>query len=531
MLKRPLPKTAPQHLRSTSTSTNSSRRDSSLQKVWAEDYYADDYAGALENRFEQTSAPSPPAPAVLTTRPFSRSIPSSSEEEYPVQRSLTALLPFRPRADTQTSPQRSPVRDRYDFDIMSTTGDKDRAIRVTEKSKGGISSWFSGSSAPVSVGIPPTDDDSTPPASPTSESSTRPTLARIDSSLGAQSKPGSRFPFFGPKPPPTPKTVQIPAAMGDEFISLDIESALFPSGAPSDRDPFSPASFKNLLMNAEGLLFKLQTAYKIRTLSLHEITAEKEEKTEQLEESEMRVKHLKMQLEDMGHKLQAQDLSIAELSCDLAREKQARAAEKEAREKSIALVKFSREEMGMMAAQPQDEDLGISIARQQQWRKSTLSAYTNTEGESDVDDDMSGGGESVFSRSISPTIIDSSATSIMTLESTPELMQASFGRVVPNQNPPSGRPKPTAQASTFQKILKGISASEQPQAANTNEETGGIGLENGCNNCRGKDTSVAWDAVGLLRAENKGLKDRVEELEVAVDDAMNVCTSLGLRRE
>jgi hypothetical protein len=56
-----------------------------------------------------------------------------------------------------------------------------------------------------------------------------------------------------------------------------------------------------------------------------------------------------------------------------------------------------------------------------------------------------------------------------------------------------------------------------------------IGMgETGCENCRGKDASVAWDAVGLLRAENKGLKDRVGTLEGAVEGALDLVVGLRL---
>ena len=58
---------------------------------------------------------------------------------------------------------------------------------------------------------------------------------------------------------------------------------------------------------------------------------------------------------------------------------------------------------------------------------------------------------------------------------------------------------------------------------------GGIGSgETGCENCRGKDSSVAWDAVGLLRAENKGLKDRVGALESVVEGALDLVGRLRL---
>ena len=129
----------------------------------------------------------------------------------------------------------------------------------------------------------------------------------------------------------------------DEFLTLDVTSALFPSGEPSAQDPFSPAAFKNLLMNAEGLLLKLQTAYKLRTLSLHEISAEKEAMSEELEEAETRAKCLKSQLDDMAHQMSMKDASIADLAAELAAEKQARAEEKLAREQSIALEMLRHE--------------------------------------------------------------------------------------------------------------------------------------------------------------------------------------------
>ena len=39
---------------------------------------------------------------------------------------------------------------------------------------------------------------------------------------------------------------------------------------------------------------------------------------------------------------------------------------------------------------------------------------------------------------------------------------------------------------------------------------------------------MAWDTVGLLRAENRGLKERVGELEGCVEGALDLCSGLGL---
>ena len=98
-------------------------------------------------------------------------------------------------------------------------------------------------------------------------------------------------------------------------------------------------------MNAEGLLLKLQTAYKLRTLSLHELSAEREAMRDQLEEAETRAQSLRAQLEDMAQKVSEQDRAMEDLVRQLAVEKQARVQEKEAREKSIALVKTNKEDV------------------------------------------------------------------------------------------------------------------------------------------------------------------------------------------
>lgn len=214
------------------------------------------------------------------------------------------------------------------------------------------------------------------------------------------------------------------------------------------------------------------------------------------------------------------------MATELEQEKQARALEKEAREKSIALVQAkarnsrrSYQERSEISA----EDLGISNAKSPASLRWRGSADLSTEGESDTESD------SVFSRCRSPAF---TTGSISTMDSTPELGQAEFARMVPNTNPPSQRPKvPLQQKSTFQKFLQGTGIApivvEKPE-----DEFGGIGMGiDGCSNCRGKDASVAWDTVGLLRAENKGLKDQVGVLEGGVESALSLCYGYGDRHD
>ena len=579
--------------------------NSSLQKVWAEDYFdAGDYSADFESH---GSIKLPPA-ATLTTRPYSRSITLSAEEDAcPArqkrthQRSLTALLPFRaPRTRTNsTSPQRSPTKEksREDVDFMPTlTGDRDGTIRVADKSKGGLASWFTGSSAPVSVGIQVGDQESLSPPTmssrdgsperPPAKLQKRPTVTTLESSVSyaptktpaSNTTSTSRFNFFSSPKTPIQKTIQLPQSSldSDEFLTLDITSALFPSNSPGAQDPFSPAAFKNLLTNAEGLLLKLQTAYKLQTLSLHELSSTHSALTDELDEAETRAQCLRSQLEDMASKVSEQDRTIEELVSQLATEKQARSEEKEARQRSIALMTSSRLEMDALHKRSscsehehEHEDLGISnaegrrdvhISGRKKWRYSSAGSELST-----TESDAESGPESVFSRSRSPTLTTSSATSTMTTESAmPEILQASFARMVAVPHSPSRayaqaqgthplslnttqRPMVVERASTFQKILRGMATSSATAISPTStsmppsEEQrerererdvvddmfSGIGMgDSGCKNCRGRDASVAWDAVGLLRMENRGLKDRVGTLEGAVEGALDLCGGL-----
>ena len=549
------------HRRTLSSISHS--RNSSLQKVWAEDYLdAVECTGEFEGTPESIT---PPPAATLTTRPFPRSIPFSEDEEaYPArqtrthQRSLTALLPFRAThwRSNSTSPQRSPAKEKsqQEADFMPTlTGDKDGTIRVADRSKG-LSSWFSGSSAPVPVGIQVGEQKLSSPSTmssrdgspeqPTAKLQKRPTLSTLHSSTTLNNSTpikhtaatASRFNFFSSPKTPNQKTIQLPQSSleNDEFLTIDITSALFPNSSAQSQDPFSPSAFKNLLLNAEGLLQKLQTAYKLRTLSLHELSSTHSAVIDELEEAETRTQCLRSQLEDMASKVSEQDRTISDLVTQLAIEKQARAEEKEARERSIQLVKENRLEMEASKNRSSccsHEDLGISNGNRdrEKWRQS---------GGSEMSSDAESGHESVFSRSRSPTLM-SSAASILTTESTPEVLQANFGRVVPHPNSPNSksshttpRPKLVDRPSTFQKILRGVPTSSEPERErDVVDDMFGMGIGmggSGCENCRGKDASVAWDAVGLLRAENRGLKDRVGSLETAVEGALDLCGGLRL---
>ncbi|PQE19549.1 chromosome segregation SMC common bacterial type protein [Rutstroemia sp. NJR-2017a BVV2] len=536
------------HRRTHSSTRDTSRPNSPLKKVqlWAEEYHADRLSGESNRTSIDESIPLPPHPTpTLPSRSFSRNLPLQSDEEstssrtsHTHQRSntLTQLLPFgsAPRRNSQLSiaSTASPSKEEIEWEYMASfTGDKDRQTKVADKAKGGIGSWFGGSSAPAATGAPAPDQEEKTSKMASRDPSPHPKLERkrtlpvLEVNNAPPPKPSgsSVFHFFSPKH--SPKTVQLPAELNaDEYLTLDIQASLFPSGQV---DPFSPAAFKNLLANAEGLLQKLQTAYKLRTIEYHELRAEKEAQAEELEEAEMRAKHLKLQLQDMVKKMNEQDTAIEDMVMQLATEKQTRVEESERIEKRIQEFVARNEEekrasccsgLGVVGG---DDELGIAKSK---WRKSAGSGSTSTDlSESDADQDAdddaaSGGGESVFSRSRSPTL---TVSTVMTRDSTPDVPQVTvFGggarqreKMDVTSNPIVKKP----QASALQKIL--------------GRATGGSagvvgGIETGCANCRGQGASMAWDTVGLLRVENKGLKDRVGELEVAVEGALDLCGGL-----
>jgi hypothetical protein len=93
----------------------------------------------------------------------------------------------------------------------------------------------------------------------------------------------------------------------DPLFNLDIESALFPDGPA---DPLDPASFITLLHNATSLIETLQTAYKARTTALNDIRADYAAQTDELDESETRARHWKMQLSDMSLRMADTETSL-----------------------------------------------------------------------------------------------------------------------------------------------------------------------------------------------------------------------------
>lgn len=429
---------------------------------------------------------------------------------------------------------------------MPYTGDGRNNGRTPESQRGGgLISWLSGSAgAANALGLHAPNGASKDGTTPPETTPTRPRRSATGASNTAASDAttpkstmttASRFMSalssrFNPSTPTSPTPGDGDGDddhAHDELYHLNIEAALFPRGSPTpDRDPFSPSAFKNLHMNATGLLAKLQTAYRAQAAALRDLRAVRSAEADEREEAETRARHLKMQLEDLARQAQERERLVQALAGELE-------AERRAREEAERLVAAAVASGNRPSAVPPSEgasmvseDLGVDEDRRRRGRnrkswKSGASCDGDTD-EEEEDGNESAESESVFSRCRSPSTLPVPATQVFTAASDVPRVKDVMG--TPQPGKPSGvgggsanvtpKQKSGQQMSAFQKILKGISG----------EDAGA----NGCANCQGQDASVAWDTVSLLRDENRHLKRRVGELEGAVEGALDLVNGIGL---
>ena len=404
---------------------------------------------------------------------------SAEELAWPITGSPT--MPYtgdsRPRASPGSSPaSRMPPR---------------TALRSSPSAEG-LSAPTVGSSDVTPARLPTAHPDGVSP-SPTAVSPGGSRFSLFTSSI-------SRIKGFtsttAPQPPPD-----------DNLLDLEIESALFPAGLPSDRDAFSPASFKNLQMTATGLLHRFQSAYQYRTAELRVVQAEREAQSDEKEEAETRMRHLKMQLEGMAQKAAEHEAAMRSLMEELSREKKMRMEERASMAHGNVLLEGSTV----------SEDLGVEDDQQRKkWRVSVGTAKSELSFETDEE---SMEGASVFSRSRSPTI----ATSVSEVSYSPVETPLPQGKLVLFGPPGPQRPPPRPslpQMTAFQRLFQGSTSESR-----TKDDASG---PSSCRNCEGQEARAAWDTVDLLKSENKGLKERVGELEAGVDMALDVVRGIGL---
>ncbi|MCJ1371575.1 hypothetical protein MMC20_002793 [Loxospora ochrophaea] len=401
----------------------------------------------------------------------------------------------------EQSPQASPTKEKRSFLSASCEDNVESSKLEARSSK--VSGWFNGESNPVNLSLLPSPAKETadPLAdmSPASRPQSPQKLQR-SSTLNPLSKPAaptaSRFSFFSGKTSQT-KAQASPIDTDDELLKLDTKTALQPNGP---EDPFSPSSFRNLLQNADGLLSKMQSAYRERTSALKEMIVEKQAQSEELDEAETRAKHLKMQLDEMALKVAEQDNVIMNLVNELAQERQLRQEEEVARKRSVRLVESS--EIHQVGRSGQS-----SFKSQSGRRVSKASTVSDSGFESDGESPT----ESLFSKCDigSPTVSISTA-SCSTLPTTPNHLSI-----------------PTNTLNSLPALRHGLK-----QLVASNKHASSVppnhSVPSSCANCNGIKASEAWDVVGILQEENRAWKDRVGQLETDLDGCLDVLNGLRL---
>lgn len=321
------------------------------------------------------------------------------------------------------------------------------------------------------------------------------------SHLRKNSAPGTgRFSFFGLRRPAEQK-LDFPEPADDEFLNLDISAAL----SSPDSELSSDEALDSLRDQATTVLQRMQEAYKQRTFAMHQALADRNEKLEELEETRARVDHLKMQLDGMAAKVLDQEKAMKAMAEELEQERLMRQRE-ESRSRSRT----------MRAIPPEDEIPSLVLQTPHRGGKRTShGTFTSDSGFESGDESVA---DSVFSHKESlesPTSTlnaPSPNLSQVALSAPPSLPQP-MPSIQKNLVAATTNPAP-ARSSTYERVIKGITSTRLGSSF--------VGNANNCNICHGIPSSEAWSVMGVLKDENRGLKTRLGELELVIDDCLGL---------
>jgi hypothetical protein len=308
----------------------------------------------------------------------------------------------------------------------------------------------------------------------------------------------SRFSFFGLRRQENKPSFPEPA--DDEFLNLDITAALtLPNSDATDNE-----ALDTLRDHADQVLRRMQEAYKQRTFAMHQALADKNEKQEELEETRARVDHLKIQLDGMAAKVLDQEKAMQAMADELEQERNLRKREE------------SRSRSRTMRAVHEDDDVP-SMALQTPRRggkRASHSTFTSDSGFESGDESVA---DSVFSQREGVE----SPTSTLTAPS-PNMSQIALSTpTAPTPTPTIQKnlvavtnAPPPARSSAYDRVLKGLASTRLGSSFGGNSPN--------CTNCYGVPASEAWSVMGVLKDENRGLKTRLGELEVVIDDCLGL---------
>lgn len=415
-----------------------------------------------------------------------RLLPPTAARGHNRSRTAIDIPPLLPRRDSQ-SPSRSSTylpflsssrsaspKQASPAEFTQTVADEvTRPGHNRSKSKvGNLASWFDGSSDPVNIGLVAASQEGqqeigimnttfTGSKESLSTHAQRPVMLSANNST-------SRFSFFSKKS----STTQLKSD-ADILSDINISEALFPDGPV---DEISPAAFKNLQQTAESTLRKFQTAYRDQGVILRRTSSEKNVQADELEASTTRNEHLKAQLLEMAERAAQQEKLIASLQAE---NEQMKANEIALRSIRVITDHTSTDPLVLETRRNRSSDVSLV--------DSVGSAST----------DMSTD-ESIFSND-------------------EDLNERSPGTSI-------GCPSPTLKH-TCRVVSPHIKASqvEHLRSLTTNIENAGTSTRGQhCPNCHGVRQHEAWTVLGMIKAENAGLKERIQELQQSQDNVMDL---------
>ncbi|KAJ5754691.1 hypothetical protein N7533_004234 [Penicillium manginii] len=357
-----------------------------------------------------------------------------------------------------------------------------------------LSDWFQGRSDPVNLGIATRPDGRND-----SDEMDKP---RLTTPRSSHNRSNSGFTFFGLRKQAEEKPLP-PAPADDEFLNLDIDAALsLPNSDVDDED-----ALNNLREQAGTVLREMQEAYKERTFAMHQALASKNQKQEELEETRARANNLRMQLDGMAAKVLDQEKAMKAMAEELEQERHIRQQEE------------SRSRTRTMRAIPPDEEIP-SLVLQTPHRGGKRASH----GTLTSDSGFESGDESVADSVFSHKEGIESPTSTLTAPS-PNLSQVVLPNPTVTPTPTPAIQKnlvkvtstPTPRASAYDRVIKGIASTRLGSSF-----VGNNGNPNQCGNCHGVPASEAWSVMGILKDENRGLKTRLGELELVIDDCIGL---------
>lgn len=408
---------------------------------------------------------------------------------------------------------------------LSSLGNKSRpppssstvARKALGKQKGALDTLTDGSqsdSEPIKVGVvsSQTEQKMDPLGPPISSLTRRPARAtQGQPSVQSTFKPSStaRSPFFS-----RGASIEQSSSLddlNDEFMDLNIHATLFPTGVAN---PYSPAAFKSLAQKADQLLSRLQAAYKECKLSLREMTVEKETQAEELESYQMRTRHLQIQLDKMTVKFAEQDQAMIKLVDELTREKQSQfRQEPQTPKRSARPMAGTRADVTHKKAPGNSEILearrGSDI--------SMLSMITDSGFESD-EESLTNlvGVKHQDTPSPSVSVSSASTTNSRDLTRITNLPPPTISYPVATAQPPRPKGPPVRAPGPFPSV------STNPALASTLRNP----FDMSCSNCQGIRASEAWNVVSVLQDENRGLKERLGQLESSFDECLDFVTRM-----